>query len=34
MIGISARPAGSSGEMLHQLREQAEGLRRHFCCIA
>ena len=24
MIGISARPAGSSGKMLHQLREQAE----------
>jgi hypothetical protein len=25
MIGNSARPGGSLGEMLHQLREQAEG---------
>ena len=25
MIGISAPPAGSSGKMLHQLREQGEG---------
>jgi hypothetical protein len=25
MIGISARPAGSSGKMLHQLCEVAEG---------
>jgi hypothetical protein len=26
IIGTSARPAGRSGKMLHQLREQAEGV--------
>jgi hypothetical protein len=30
MIGISARPAGSLGKMLHQFREQAEGATSRF----
>ena len=30
IVGISARPAGSSGKMLHQPAEQAEGLCRTF----
>jgi hypothetical protein len=30
MIGNSARPGGSLGEMLHQLREQAEGAASRF----
>jgi hypothetical protein len=33
MIGISARPSGSSGKMLHQLREQAEGGRSDFFAV-
>jgi hypothetical protein len=30
MIGNSARPGGGLGEMLHQLREQAEGAASRF----
>jgi hypothetical protein len=34
MIGISTRPAGSLGKMLHQLRDYTEGAIPTFCCSA